>query len=542
MTSPPADRGQHPRQGGTEAQPPLGPLRAAALPCRRPEGRRGRPRGARLRRRGLRHRRPPPSSTPTLAAAAPPLDPRRRPRAGLAQRQRHPGRCRRRSAASSTGPVAHVARRRRGCVAICADVRDPGNAGTVIRCADAAGADGVVLAGHSVDVYNPKTVRATVGSLFHLPIAIEPDPAAAVRAARAAGLQVLAADGAGEVDLDDADELLAAPTAWLFGNEAWGLPAELAALADHRVRIPIHGRAESLNLSTAAALCLYASARAQRRLSPAGTRVRGVPARRRSTRSPTARSLAGPRRAASPLVNRPRPRPAGRRPEDAVGLPARARCSRCRTTTAGTGARQQPRRTTGCRPGPRCPSSPGCCPTAPRCWSSARIHRPALDRPVEQVAVEPALRPRPGPARPRALRPGRDRRPRAALAADRRQGLRAGAAEPLGQAQRRAEEADAHHRQRRLRPAEPADRRAARRRPHRHRPARSSTRGPATRRCWSRRVVESVAAGTAAPIALDAADGLPRGAAPTPTSSPRWSPTWSRTPSATATGVGAGQR
>jgi TrmH family RNA methyltransferase len=150
-------------------------------------------------------------------------------------------------------------------VAICADVRDPGNAGTVIRCADAAGADAVVLAGHSVDAYNPKTVRASVGSLFHLPIAIEPDPAAAVRAAQDAGLQVLAADGAGEIDLDEADDLLATPTAWLFGNEAWGLPADLAGLADHRVRIPIHGRAESLNLSTAAALCLYASARAQRR-------------------------------------------------------------------------------------------------------------------------------------------------------------------------------------------------------------------------------------------------------------------------------------
>jgi RNA methyltransferase, TrmH family len=149
-------------------------------------------------------------------------------------------------------------------LAICADVRDPGNAGTVVRCADAAGADAVVFAGHSVDPYNPKTVRASVGSLFHLPIAVEPDPAAAVRAAQAAGLVVLAADGAGEIDLDEADDLLTRPTAWLFGNEAWGLPEELAALADHRVRIPIHGRAESLNLSTAAALCLYASARAQR--------------------------------------------------------------------------------------------------------------------------------------------------------------------------------------------------------------------------------------------------------------------------------------
>jgi TrmH family RNA methyltransferase len=144
-------------------------------------------------------------------------------------------------------------------VAICADVRDPGNAGTVIRCADAAGADAVVLAGSSVDLYNPKTIRASVGSAFHLPVAVEPSAEAAVLAARQAGLTILAADGAGEVGLYDAD--LAGPTAWLFGNEAWGLPQELAQLADQRVAIPIHGRAESLNLSTAAALCLYESAR-----------------------------------------------------------------------------------------------------------------------------------------------------------------------------------------------------------------------------------------------------------------------------------------
>lgn len=163
-------------------------------------------------------------------------------------------------------PVTHVLDDAPQLIAICADVRDPGNAGTVIRCADAAGADAVLLAGSSVDAYNPKTVRATVGSLFHLPLAIAPDPVEAVRAAQAAGLVVLAADGRGEVDLDDAidDGTLTRPTAWLFGNEAWGLPAELAELADHRVRIPIHGQAESLNLSTAAAICLYASARAQR--------------------------------------------------------------------------------------------------------------------------------------------------------------------------------------------------------------------------------------------------------------------------------------
>jgi TrmH family RNA methyltransferase len=154
-----------------------------------------------------------------------------------------------------------------GLVAVCADVRDPGNAGTVIRCADAAGAGAVVLTGSSVDPYNGKAVRASAGSLFHLGLAVVPDTAAVIEELQRRGLQVLAADGAGETDLDDAIDagLLDRPTAWLFGNEAWGLPEEVGALADHRVRIPIHGRAESLNLATAAAVSLYASARAQRR-------------------------------------------------------------------------------------------------------------------------------------------------------------------------------------------------------------------------------------------------------------------------------------
>jgi TrmH family RNA methyltransferase len=151
----------------------------------------------------------------------------------------------------------------KGPLVICADVRDPGNAGTVIRTADAAGAAGVVLAGQSVDLYNDKTVRATVGSLWHLPVALHDDALDAVRRAQAAGYTVLAADGAGETDLFEAErsELLARPHAWLVGNEAWGLPDDLAALANHRVAIPIYGRAESLNLATAAAVCLYASAR-----------------------------------------------------------------------------------------------------------------------------------------------------------------------------------------------------------------------------------------------------------------------------------------
>jgi TrmH family RNA methyltransferase len=164
-------------------------------------------------------------------------------------------------------PLAEVLATAPSLLACCVAVRDPGNAGTVVRCADAVAAGGVVLAGDAVDPYNGKVVRATAGSLFHLPLVVEPDPAGLVSACRATGLTVLAAAGDGEVDLHDAADggLLAGRTAWLFGNEAHGLPVEVAAAADHRVRIPVHGRAESLNLATAAAVCLYASARAQRR-------------------------------------------------------------------------------------------------------------------------------------------------------------------------------------------------------------------------------------------------------------------------------------
>lgn len=144
------------------------------------------------------------------------------------------------------------------------DVRDPGNAGTVIRCADAAGADAVALLGASVDPHNGKCVRASVGSVFHLPVLRGLPPADGVAAARAAGLQVLAADGGGDVRLDEAGDLLAAPTLWLFGQEAAGLTRDQLDLADHVVTIPLHGRAESLNLAAAAVVCLYASAGAQR--------------------------------------------------------------------------------------------------------------------------------------------------------------------------------------------------------------------------------------------------------------------------------------
>ncbi|MEV7226194.1 RNA methyltransferase [Polymorphospora sp. 2-325] len=155
-------------------------------------------------------------------------------------------------------------------VAVLAGIRDPGNAGTVLRTADAAGAGAVVFAGDAVDPYNGKCVRATAGSLFHLDVVRDGDPAAVVAALRGAGLTVLAATGYGDTDLDDLadDGGLTRPTAWLFGSEAHGLPPELAAAADARVRVPLHGRAESLNLAAAAAVCLYASARALRNREP----------------------------------------------------------------------------------------------------------------------------------------------------------------------------------------------------------------------------------------------------------------------------------
>jgi TrmH family RNA methyltransferase len=151
-------------------------------------------------------------------------------------------------------------------VALLANVRDPGNAGTVLRTADAAGAHAVVFADASVDPYNGKCVRASAGSLFHLPVVAGARIEDAVAAMRAAGLRIVAADGRSGRSLDEPDvqARLAEPTAWMFGNEAWGLPPELVALADEPIAVPIYGRAESLNLAAAAAVCLYASARAQR--------------------------------------------------------------------------------------------------------------------------------------------------------------------------------------------------------------------------------------------------------------------------------------
>ncbi|MDO4254926.1 MAG: RNA methyltransferase [Kocuria sp.] len=160
-------------------------------------------------------------------------------------------------------------------IAILCRLQDPGNAGAIIRAADAAGADAVVLTHGSVDVYNPKTVRSTAGSLFHLPVVTHADFSELVNATEVTGIQRLGADGYAELDLDVLQDSVAmgksapcdltAPTAWLFGHEAQGL-SEQEKSVTQRIAVPLYGQAESLNVATAAALCLYASARAQRRV------------------------------------------------------------------------------------------------------------------------------------------------------------------------------------------------------------------------------------------------------------------------------------
>ena len=174
-------------------------------------------------------------------------------------------------------PLTEAITARTKLVAILANVRDPGNAGTVLRVADAAGADAVIFADASVDPYNGKCVRASAGSLFHLPVVTGARLNDVVQAARDNGITVLAADGRTGESLDD-NTNLTKPTAWMFGNEAWGLPDELLREADEAVAVPIYGKAESLNLATAAAVCLYASARvhAAQRLPPVAMERNGT--------------------------------------------------------------------------------------------------------------------------------------------------------------------------------------------------------------------------------------------------------------------------
>ncbi|WP_347957888.1 TrmH family RNA methyltransferase [Gordonia aichiensis] len=162
-----------------------------------------------------------------------------------------------------TVPLAEVLAAGPRLLVIAVEPREPGNLGTLTRCADAMGADAVILLGDSVDPHNGKSVRASAGSVFHVPIVRDADVAGGLAAVAATGIDTLATTMTGELSLDEADSVLERPHAWLFGNEAHGLPDDVLAQAAHRVRIPLRGRAESLNLAAASAVCLYASARVQ---------------------------------------------------------------------------------------------------------------------------------------------------------------------------------------------------------------------------------------------------------------------------------------
>ena len=146
---------------------------------------------------------------------------------------------------------------------VCVDVRDPGNAGAVLRSAEAAGADGVVCCGGSVDVYNPKTVRASAGTLFHVPIVAGGDPVEVLEHIGGWGVRRLAT--AARTGADYASLDLTERVAFVLGNEAAGLSDEVAATAvDGFVTIPMAGRAESLNVGMAASVLCFETARQRR--------------------------------------------------------------------------------------------------------------------------------------------------------------------------------------------------------------------------------------------------------------------------------------
>jgi RNA methyltransferase, TrmH family len=151
----------------------------------------------------------------------------------------------------------------RGLLVVLHAVADPGNAGTILRTADAAGAAGVVLTIGSVDPFAPKTVRAAAGSTYHLPVVTGVELGTVAATCRAGGQAILGLDGTAERSVFEL-EGCRTPVALVLGNEAHGLSAGTTAELDGLVAVPIHGRAESLNVAAAAAVAIYAAARGLR--------------------------------------------------------------------------------------------------------------------------------------------------------------------------------------------------------------------------------------------------------------------------------------
>lgn len=157
----------------------------------------------------------------------------------------------------------------RGVLVVLCAVADPGNAGTAIRTADAAGAAGVVLTRGSVDPYNPKSVRAAAGSLTHVPVVAGPPAGEVLARCHSAAQTVVALDPTGDLRVG-CDPLPPQPCALVFGSEAHGLPPHVREDADVVAAVPLFGRAESLNLAAAVAVATYAAAWAGRGCDPAG--------------------------------------------------------------------------------------------------------------------------------------------------------------------------------------------------------------------------------------------------------------------------------
>ena len=148
----------------------------------------------------------------------------------------------------------------RGVLVVLDAIADPGNLGTIIRTADAAGVCGVVVTEGGVDVYAPKTVRASAGSCYHLPIVTEVTTATLARALASVGQPMIGLDGRATRSVTVL-ETAVPPFALVLGNETHGLAADTVGLLDDRVAIPLRGRAESLNVAAAAAIALYAATR-----------------------------------------------------------------------------------------------------------------------------------------------------------------------------------------------------------------------------------------------------------------------------------------
>jgi TrmH family RNA methyltransferase len=142
-------------------------------------------------------------------------------------------------------------------------LQDPGNLGTIIRTAEGAGVTGIIMDSHTVDIYNPKTIRSTMGSVYRMPFVCVEDLKKLMHKLSEKGIHTYAAHLAGKDYYDSFS--FAEPTAFLIGNEGNGLTKELADMADHYIKIPMEGKVESLNAAIAASLLMYEGRRQRRR-------------------------------------------------------------------------------------------------------------------------------------------------------------------------------------------------------------------------------------------------------------------------------------